>query len=222
MKVNFPHGFHRWGFDKMRIVKEPEVRKNEILDAAERIFAAKGYEAATVIDVLEAVKIAKGTFYYYFKSKEDVLDAIIERRISEGVKRAEEIAASPLPPMQKLLAIIMAQKPQNQVQEDFTSVLHEKDNAKLHQKSLTQYVLRLSPCLGKVIEEGIEAGVFSTSFPKESAEIFYTVALVLFDDDYFKWTKEEAAAKIAAFLTAAERTVGAEAGSFLEFAKAFG
>jgi AcrR family transcriptional regulator len=206
----------------MRIVKEPEVRKKEILDAAEKLFAVRGYEAATVNDILDAVKIAKGTFYYYFKSKEDVLDALIEKRVSEGVERAQGIATSSLPPVQKLLAIMMAQKPQNQIQEDFNSVLHEKDNAKMHQKSLTQCVLRLSPCLGKVVKEGIEAGIFSTPFPNESAEIILSAALVLFDDDCFQWTKEEAAVKAAAFLTVIERTVGAKAGSFSEFAKVFG
>jgi AcrR family transcriptional regulator len=206
----------------MRIIKEPEERKKEILDAAEKLFAERGYEAATVNDILDAVKIAKGTFYYYFKSKEEVLDALIDRRISEGVGKAQEIIASPLPPVQKLLAIMMAQKPQNQIQEDFNAVLHEKDNAKMHQKSITQYVLRLSPCLGKVVKEGIEAGIFSTPFPNESAEILLIAGLVLFDDDYFKWTKEEAAAKTSAFLTVMERTVGAKTGSFSELAKAFG
>ena len=206
----------------MRIVKEPEERKKEILDAAEKLFAERGYEAATVNDILDAVKIAKGTFYYYFKSKEDVLDALIDRRISEGVEKAEQIAASPLPTIQKIIEIMMAQKPQNQIQENFTSVLHEKDNAKMHQKSITQYVLRLSPCLGKVVREGIEAGIFSTPFPNESAEILLSAGLVLFDDDYFKWTKDEAAAKTAAFLTVMERALGAKAGSFSEMTKAFG
>jgi AcrR family transcriptional regulator len=205
----------------MRIVKEPEERKKEILDAAEKLFAGKGYEAATVNDILDAVKIAKGTFYYYFKSKEDVLDALIERRINEGVQKADEIAASSLPTIQKIIEIMMAQKPQNQVQEDFNAVLHEKDNATMHQKSLTQYVLRLSPCLGKVVKEGIEAGIFSTPFPNESAEILLSAGLVLFDDDYFKWTKDEAATKTAAFLTVMERAVGAKTGSFSEMTKAF-
>jgi AcrR family transcriptional regulator len=205
----------------MRIVKEPEVRKKEILDAAESLFAGKGYEAATVNDILDAVKIAKGTFYYYFKSKEDVLDTLIDRRISEGVEKAWEIAASPLSPVQKILKIMLAQQAQNQAQENFTSVLHEKGNAKMHQKSLTQYVLRLSPCLGKVVKEGIEAGIFSTPFPNESAEILLCAGLVLFDDDFFKWTKEETAAKIAAFITAMERVVGAKAGSFAEVSKIF-
>jgi len=206
---------------KQRIVKEPEERKKEILDVAEMLFSAKGYEATTVNDILEAVKIAKGTFYYHFKSKEDVLDALIERRISEGVRKAEEIVVSPLPVMQKLIAIMMAQKPQTKMQKDFTFALHEKDNAKMHQKSITQYVLHLSPCIGKVLQEGIDTGILSTPFPYESAEILLTAALVLFDDDYFKWTKKEMKTKTAAFLTAMERIVGAKSGSLLSLAKVF-
>jgi AcrR family transcriptional regulator len=167
------------------------------------------------------VGVAKGTFYYYFKTKEDVLDALIERRIAEGVKEAEKIAASALPVMQKLLSIILAQKPQNQIEEDFASVLHEKDNSKLHQKSITQYILRLGPCIGKVIKEGVDSGVFSTPFPDESAEILLSAALVLFDDDFFKWTIQEKAAKTAPFLFVMERTLGAKPGSFLELAKIF-
>ncbi|MDR1095035.1 MAG: TetR/AcrR family transcriptional regulator [Spirochaetaceae bacterium] len=198
----------------MRIVKEPEERKSEILDAAEKLFAAKGYEAATVNSILEAVKIAKGTFYYYFKSKENVLDALIERRINEGMQKAEEIAASTLPPVEKLIAVIMAQQPQNQVQEDFNAVLHEKDNAKMHQKSLTKYIIRLGPCLGKIVQEGIELGCFSTPFPNESAEILLCAALVLFDDGYFRWTDEETAVRFAAFLAVMERALGAKPGSF--------
>jgi AcrR family transcriptional regulator len=205
----------------MRTIKKPEIRKSEILDAAEKLFAEKGYSAATVNDILEAVQIAKGTFYYYFKSKENVLDALIDRRISEGVKKADEIAASALPVVQKLLSIIMAQKPQNQVQADFTSVFHEKDNAKMHQKSITQYVLRLSPCIGRVVNEGIKSGVFSTPFPNEIAEILLSAGLVLFDDDFFKWTEKEKVVKIAAFLSVMERTVGAKTGSFSELVKAF-
>jgi AcrR family transcriptional regulator len=63
----------------MRIVKEAKERKNEILDAAEELFAAKGYEETSTGDILDRVGIARGTLYYHFKSKEDILDALIER-----------------------------------------------------------------------------------------------------------------------------------------------
>ena len=76
----------------MRVVKKPEVRKAEILDAAETLFYTKGYLHTTIIDILESVNIAKGTFYYYFPSKEDVMDAIVMRYIEREVERATAIA----------------------------------------------------------------------------------------------------------------------------------
>lgn len=205
----------------MRTIKDPEVRRSEILDAAERLFGAKGFEKATVIDILDAAGIAKGTFYYYFKSKEEVLDALIDKRVTEGVKKAEEIAASALPVMVKFISAVMAQKPQNKIQKEFNARLHETDNSKIHLKSLTQYILRLSPCLGKLVEEGNKSGLFSAQFPKESAEILLSAAIVLFDDDFFQWTKKETKAKIAAFLMAAERILGARPGTFSEFGRVF-
>ncbi|MDR0497502.1 MAG: TetR/AcrR family transcriptional regulator [Treponema sp.] len=206
----------------MRVFKKPEVRKSEILDAAEKLFAAKGYEKATVNDILAAVNIAKGTFYYYFKSKEDVLNTIVQRRMDEGVERAQAVAANPnLEVHEKLLAVIMALKSQNPMQENLPAILHEPDNVQLHQKMLIESVLRLSPILSDVVEEGIKQGIFNTTFPMESIEILLTAALVLFDEAYFQWQPDETTVKVSAFLCAMERILGAEAGSFAVFAKVF-
>ncbi len=53
-----------------RIVKEADERRNEILDAAETLFTEKGYSKTTIIDILNQVGIAKGTFYYYFNNSD--------------------------------------------------------------------------------------------------------------------------------------------------------
>lgn len=75
----------------MRISKEHDVRRNEILDKAESLFEVKGYNKTTVNDILREVNIAKGTFYYYFKSKEEVLDAVIDRYLEIALERAEDV-----------------------------------------------------------------------------------------------------------------------------------
>lgn len=62
----------------MRVVKEAAIRRNEILDAAERLFVAKGFDGTSTGDILAEVGIACGTLYYHFKSKEDILDAMID------------------------------------------------------------------------------------------------------------------------------------------------
>ena len=75
----------------MRIVKEAEERRNEILDVAERLFGTKGFDGTSTTDILNEIGIARGTLYYHFKSKEDILDAMIERMTGSLVAKASEI-----------------------------------------------------------------------------------------------------------------------------------
>src|SRR2546430_8516671 len=64
-----------------RIVKEEAyaVKRNEILDVAQRLVYTKGYEQMTIQDILDGLQISKGAFYHYFDSKQALLEAIIER-----------------------------------------------------------------------------------------------------------------------------------------------
>ncbi len=66
-----------------RIVKEHAVRRNEILDVAQRLVNTKGYEQMTIQDILDDLQISKGAFYHYFDSKQALLEAIIERMVDE-------------------------------------------------------------------------------------------------------------------------------------------
>lgn len=59
--------------------KQPEVRRDQLLDAAERLFAEKGYADTTVADIADAAGVAKGTFYLYFPSKEHCVIALGDR-----------------------------------------------------------------------------------------------------------------------------------------------
>src|SRR6266481_3196300 len=64
-----------------RIVKEEAyaVKRNEILDVAQRLVYTKGYEQMTIQDILDELQISKGAFYHYFDSKQALLEAVIER-----------------------------------------------------------------------------------------------------------------------------------------------
>ena len=75
----------------MRTVKEASVRRNEILDAAERLFGTNGFEQTSTNDLLAEIGIARGTLYYHFKSKEEILDAMIERISNRLLSKAQTI-----------------------------------------------------------------------------------------------------------------------------------
>jgi AcrR family transcriptional regulator len=205
-----------------RPVKEGPIRQAQILDAAQDLFARQGYEATTINDLLAAVKLSKGAFYYHFRSKEEVLDAMIQRRADEGIAAAAAIARSDaLGPAEKLLAIMLAKKPDTPARAQLNDVLNQPANALLHQKALTIMTRGLTPILAGVVEEGIAQGLFSTPFPAPSVTLLLAGALTVFDDAYFRWSADEAQALTAAFLTAAERIFGAEAGSLAGLAAVF-
>src|SRR5450756_543408 len=63
--------------------RRPGERPGEILDAALRVFAARGYGATRLEDVAAAAGVTKGTIYYYFKNKEDILDRLVASRNQE-------------------------------------------------------------------------------------------------------------------------------------------
>ena len=63
----------------MRITKEPEVRKQEILDMALKLFGEKGYEKTSIADIAKAIGVAQGLCYRYFPSKEALFDSAIEQ-----------------------------------------------------------------------------------------------------------------------------------------------
>lgn len=86
-----------------RTEAEREERMQAIRAAALDVFAAKGFAAARLDDVAAAAGVAKGTIYLYFKSKEDLLEAIVKSTIGVMLDGFEQsVAASPAPASQML------------------------------------------------------------------------------------------------------------------------
>ncbi|UUE91333.1 TetR/AcrR family transcriptional regulator [Bacillus cereus] len=200
----------------MRIVKEYEERRKEILETAERLFLTKGYTKTTVNDILKEIGIAKGTFYHYFKSKEEVMDEIIMRIIKEDVTKAKRIVSNPdIPVLDKLFKILMEQSPKSgDVKEKMIEQFHQPNNAEMHQKSLVQSIIHLSPVLTEVLEQGIEEGIFYTPYPQETIELLLSSAQVIFDDGLFQWKPEEMMRRAKAYIKMMEVSVEAKEGSF--------
>lgn len=192
-------------------------KRNEILKTAEILFGRKGYEKCSVNNILEEVGIAKGTFYYYFKSKEEVLDAIIERITDMAVDRAKRVSEdSSLSPLEKLVRVFSAINVEDQVEEQFKQRIHEPQNAIVHQKSLTQSIIRLTPILEDIVEEGIRQGIFTSDFPKQYIQILLTASITLLDGEIFSLSQEERYLLMQALMSLGEKMFGLPQGIFLK------
>ncbi|HIW34711.1 MAG TPA: TetR/AcrR family transcriptional regulator [Candidatus Paenibacillus intestinavium] len=199
----------------MRITKKPEERKQEILDAAAILFTTKGYGKTTINDILQTVGIAKGTFYYHFQSKEEVMDAIVMQFINQGVTAAQHIMNdSTLNAHEKMFRILGAQSHETDHKGEMIEQLHQINNAEMHQKSLVETIIRLTPILTKIVEQGIREGIYNTPAPREVIEFLLVSSQFLLDRGIFPWNAEELVKKAHALAYMIEKTLGAQEGSF--------
>ena len=72
-----------------RISKPAPQRRAEILDTARRLFTTRGFQSTSVEDILTEVGIAKGTLYYHFSSKEEILRSLISRTTTRAAQQAQ-------------------------------------------------------------------------------------------------------------------------------------
>jgi AcrR family transcriptional regulator len=206
----------------MRIVKEAEERRNEILDAADDLFGKKGFDGTSTNNIVEKVGIARGTLYYHFKSKEDILDALIERYNVRVLGAAQDIAADKsIPVNERIIRVVMALNISGGNGKEIIDQIHKPQNALMHVKIQKVIIKGVTPILTGIIREGIEQGLFSTPFPYECIEMIVVYANTVFDDDMVKMTKEENASRMQAFVFNAERLLGAESGSFMNVMQMF-
>ncbi|MFD0712148.1 TetR/AcrR family transcriptional regulator [Paenibacillus sp. GCM10027626] len=207
----------------MRVVKEAEQRRNEILDAADELFGQKGFDGTSTNDILQKVGIARGTLYHHFKSKADIMDALIERYNVRLLGAAQEIAADKsIPVVERIIRVVMALNISGGSSEEIMEHIHKPQNALMHQKIQKVIINGVPPILTGIIREGIEQGLFNTPFPYECMEMVVIYANTVFDDDMVTMTDEERFSRIQAFIFNVERLLGAESGSLMDTMRMFG
>jgi AcrR family transcriptional regulator len=84
----------------------PEIRQTQIIEAAMRCFQRKGYENTTIDDITAEYGLSKGSIYWYYSSKKDILIAVFEHMISELFEGYKSQVLSDISPKQKLINIL--------------------------------------------------------------------------------------------------------------------
>lgn len=200
----------------MRIVKEAAERKNEILDVAEELFTQKGFDDTSTNDIINIIGIARGTLYHHFKSKEEILDAVIERLEGQLFATAKMIATDKsIPVLQRFTKTIMALNVDTTLGQEVIKQVHRPQNALLHQKMQNRIISEVVPIVGNLISEGTALGLFNTKHPIEAAEMIMIYSNVAFDE-MMELPEDEIMKKIEAFIYHTERVLGAKQGLLVE------
>ncbi len=189
-------------------------KKEIILDAMRVLFREGKAGTASVSDIAKKAGIAKGLMYYYFRSKEEVMDALVLREYEDIIRACDVAVEQSGANAPGKLALLFKIYRGSYVDESLDEYLHMPQNAAIHQKSLAQIVSALSKIIARIIGQGIEEGLFTCEYPQAFAEMIMSVFAFLLDPGLFPWNAKEYMEKLAALAEILEKGLCAPEGSF--------
>lgn len=154
--------------------KHPEETVNLILDVAFRLFMEKGYEHTSVQDIIDNLGgLSKGAIYHHFKSKEDILDAVMNRMTAESNKLLAEVRDRTDLNGKEKLRMIFKTSINRPVQDDILTVAPNfHNNPRLVFGILHESVDEAAPIyIRPIIEQGVLDGSIKTEYPEQLAEL---------------------------------------------------
>lgn len=198
----------------VRIVKKAEERKQEIIAAACELFLKQGFESTTMQDVMQKVNVAKGTIYHYFKSKEvlleEVLDSIVDEHIKDNEKVFRTLHGNAL---EKIEQFIIGNIESTHT-EELVENLHKPANAGMHTRLHAKLIAKQAHYFGELFAQGCREKIFSVKYPIETAEFILSAITFLTDNGIYSWSEEQLSRRAAAIPTLIEEQLGAPKGSF--------
>ena len=187
---------------------------DDILSAAKAEFSEKGFQSASLRRIVKNAGVTTGAFYGYFKSKEEVLDALVERQYNHVIETCRtKLAAVEAPALEKIKLLLYFYR-STAVDQTVDSALHEPQNAAIHQKSMAFIMGRLAPIVGEILQQGVEENVFVCEHPEQLAEILLSPIIFLLDPGLFTWTDQEVQMKLTALAQMLEASLQAPTNSF--------
>jgi len=160
--------------------EEYTAKRNQILDAAQRLVYTKGYERMTLQDILAELQISSGAFYHYFDSKPAVLEAFIERIQQETEKSLlpiiHDLQLSAIEKFQGFFDTLDRLRIAHKADVVMLGrVWYTDDNAIVRQKVDEAVRQQRAPLLNEIVRQGIREGVFTTAYPDQAGDVILSL-----------------------------------------------
>lgn len=203
------------------------LRRDEFIDAAQRLIQSRGYEQMSVQDILDELGASKGAFYHYFDSKEALLSAVIERMTDGALAVLAPMIADPsLSAPDKFEGVFSGiARFKNERKELLLAIIQtwiSDDNAIVREKFRRATIKRLSPLMATIVEQGLAEGAFTANPPEPVARVLVSLMLGANEAATELFVARQANAvtflvvqrTLAAYAEAFDRILGAPRGSF--------
>lgn len=187
-------------------------KREQILDAMQELMGSSNAQAISVSDIAQKAGIGKGSIYYYFSSKNDIIDAVIERSYSRVLDAGKELAASSHMDAFKKMELIyhacLDSSTELRRQEAIGTFNEQQESAFIHQKFARIIITKLKPILTDIIRQGIDEGGIRCEYPEETAQIVLTVLTITLDNNLVPAGPEQIGRVLTAFTQMQEKSMG--------------
>jgi AcrR family transcriptional regulator len=149
-------------------------RRRQILGAAVKVFAAKGFHAARVGDVAEEAGVAYGLVYHYFSSKDELLETIFRSTWTDMLARVREVEATGVPATEAVRQVTALLLRTWRRDPDLVRVLVREVTRSQHVQEEITEIAEAMEALENIVRRGQETGEFQPELdPRLAAVVFY-------------------------------------------------
>lgn len=200
-----------------------DTKYNQILDALQTLLEHKEIQHISVNEIARTAGIGKGSIYYYFSSKDAILEALVQRNYEKPLETAKQLASrtdiSTFTRMAMIFQACRNSSAQFQIHKHSKSVVSAPEQAFIHQKYLNHLICELKPTLTEIIKQSILKDEIHFDHPEALAEIVLIVLSIKLDNTLIPSTYEEIEETITGLITLLEKGTENPSGS-LNFLRA--
>lgn len=160
-------------------------KRDIILDAMQQLMNKSNAQSISVSDIAKEAGIGKGSIYYYFKSKEEILEAVIERSYSDAIEKSKRLLETQnMDALTKMEIIFRTCRDSSLelLRQESNSFFELQQSALLHQQFIRIMIRNLRPILADIIRQGNNEGIMECKAPEEVSEIVLTILTIKMDN----------------------------------------
>jgi AcrR family transcriptional regulator len=191
--------------------KDPEIRKKEFVAAALELFQKKGFEQTSVTDITNKVGVSHGAFFYYYKSKDDILLDVMDECIVMDVRFVKGLVDDVnMTAKQKLKVMLNTSVNSSKTRSEnhLAEYFHSAPNAGFHKDYTRRYRQQLGPLFTEIAEQGIREGYCEIKYPRETIEYLLYIFESIDDSFTVPQSNEEYYRKIRALELIVAKSLG--------------
>ena len=148
------------------MAKTKEERRNEIIETAGKLFEEKGYEQTQVQDIVNEIGVAKGLFYYYFKSKDEVMEELADRYADAIIDAVNNLIDKDISTFDKINRIFQIFIDSAEKKSGIFMGILKVKNGITHERIFFNVGKKMVPLVTELILSGNDNGECNCSDPK--------------------------------------------------------